>query len=208
MTETMEITKVPARRGRMIALDAGDLVDIVNVHGGQVVDTWAFARDNPAEYMSMEHSHVLHYRLNFRPGDALCTDNWRTIMTFVEDTSPGIHDTLCPACCEPSYNIFYGHEGYHDNCSDNLKGQFEELGVPFHRVPTPWNLFMETIVENSNDLKDMPSTTRPGQYVRLRAEIDCYFAVSACPQDLIVINGDDGVPRDVELHVRRAGSRS
>ena len=203
MNDALEVIKVPARRGRMVALNAGDTVDVVNIHGGQVVDTWAFARDNPAEYMSMEHSHVLHYRLNFRPGDALCTDQWRTIMTFVEDTSPGIHDTLCPACCAPSYTIFYGHEGYHDNCSDNLKGQFEALGVPFHRVPTPWNLFMETIVENSNDMKDMPSTTGTGHYVRLRAEMDCYFAVSACPQDLIVINGEDGVPRNIALHIRR-----
>ncbi|AJY45044.1 DUF1989 domain-containing protein [Martelella endophytica] len=206
MTDIVDVTKVPARQGRMIALNAGDMVDVVNTHGGQVVDTWAFSRDNPAEYMSMEHSHVLHYRLNFKPGDALCTDAWRTIMTFVEDTSPGIHDTLCPACCEPSYNIFYGHKGYHANCSDNLKGQFEKLGVPFHRVPTPWNLFMETIVENNNTLRDMPSTTKRGQYVRLRAEMDCYFAVSACPQDLIVINGEDGVPRDIELHVHRAKS--
>ena len=203
MTDAIKVIEVAARTGRMVALKAGDLVDVVNIRGGQVVDTWAFAKDNPSECLSMEHSHVLHYRLNFRPGDKLCTDQWRTILTFVEDTSPGIHDTLCPACCAPSYNIFYGHEGYHDNCSDNLKGQFAALGVPFHRVPTPWNLFMETIVENSNDMKDMPSTTKAGQYVRLRAEMDCYFAVSACPQDLIVINGDDGVPRDIALHIRR-----
>ncbi|TPW27184.1 hypothetical protein FJU08_20510 [Martelella alba] len=60
--------------------------------------------------------------------------------------------------------------------------------------------------ENGNNMKDMPSTTGPGQYVRLRAEMDCYFAVSACPKDLIIINGEGGVPRDIELHVRPIGN--
>lgn len=213
MTASSEIERirVPARQGRMVALSAGDLVDVVNTHGGQVVDTWAFAADDPEEYMSMEHSRILHYRLSFAPGDALCTDRWRTILSFVADTSPGVHDTLCPACCEPSYRLFYGAPPGHDNCSGNLTSLFHERGLSLGRVPTPWNLFMETVVRDNDRLEDNPSRTEAGAYVRLRAEIDCLFAVSACPQDLIVINGTDGVPRDVELRIARgdaAASRS
>lgn len=196
-----ELIEVPARQGRAVALKAGQLVDVVNTHGGQVVDTWAFPLDAPDEYLSMEHSRIVHYRLAFRPGDRLCTDRWRPILQFVEDTSPGIHDTLCPACCEASYRIFYGHRGHHDNCSDNLRAALAELGRPIARVPTPWNLFMETVVEENGLLKDHPSRTAPGQYVRLRAEMDCLFAVSACPQDIIVINGTDGVPRGIRLRL-------
>lgn len=203
MNDGYETIEVPARQARMVELAAGDAVDVVNTHGGQVVDTWAFPMDAPDEYMSMEHSRILHYRMTFRPGDALCTDSWRTILTFVEDTSPGVHDTLCPACCEPSYRIFYGHEGYHDNCADNLRAAFARIGKSPPRVPTPWNLFMETVVKCNDRLEDNPSRTAPGQYVRLRAEMDCLFAVSACPQDLIIINGTDGIPRGVALRIQR-----
>jgi len=187
----------------MIELNAGDTVDVINTHGGQVVDTWAFPKDAPEEYLSMEHSRILHYRMSFKPGDALCTDTWRTILTFIKDTSPGIHDTLCPACCESSYQIFYNHIGYHDNCADNLRAAFARIGRVPPRIPTPWNLFMETIIKDNDTLEDNPSHTKPGQYVRLRAEIDCMFAVSACPQDLIVINGTDGIPRDIDLLIAR-----
>jgi len=196
---------VPARTARLVELSAGDTVDVVNLHGGQVVDTWAFLAEDPAEYMSMEHSRIVHYRLGFRPGDTLCTQTWRPILHFLEDTSPGVHDTLCPACCAPSYRIFYGHEGYHENCSDNLAALFAARGLDLPRVPTPWNLFMETVVRPDMTLQDNPGRTPPGAHVRLRAEAGCLFAVSACPQDLIVINGSDGVPRDIELRVHRRG---
>ena len=205
MTNIPETVHVPAREARMVPLRKGDIVDVVNTHGGQVVDTWAFPLDAPDEYMSMEHSRILHYRMTFQPGDALCTDSWRTILTFIEDTSPGVHDTLCPACCAPSYGIFYGHEGHHDNCADNLRAAFALIDCEPPRIPTPWNLFMETVIKDNDVLEDNPSRTEPEQYVRLRAEMDCLFAVSACPQDLIVINGSDGVPRSVDLRITRAG---
>lgn len=187
-------------------LRQGDEVEVINTQGGQVVDTWAFPLDEPSEYMSMEHSRVAHYRLTFRPGDTLYTDRWRPILHFVADTSPGIHDTLCPACSEMSYRKFYGCNDGHDNCSDNLREEFAKLGRPLPRVPTPWNLFMETVVEQDNLLKDYPSSAAAGDLVRLRAEMDCLFAVSACPQDILAINGVGIPPRGVTLRVSRAGA--
>ena len=63
MTNIPETVHVPAREARMVPLRKGDIVDVVNTHGGQVVDTWAFPLDAPDEYMSMEHSRILHYRM-------------------------------------------------------------------------------------------------------------------------------------------------
>lgn len=202
----LSTVEVPARKGRLIVLNRGDEVEVVNTHGGQVVDTWAFPVDEPAEYMSMEHSRVAHYRLTFRPGDTLYTDRWRPILHFVADTSPGIHDTLCPACSEMSYRKFYGCDDRHDNCSDNLREAFAGIGRPLGRIPTPWNLFMETVVEQDDLLKDYPSSAAAGDLVRLRAEMDCLFAVSACPQDILSINGVGIPPRGVTLRVRRASA--
>lgn len=198
------ILTVRARSAGSVRLAAGDRVDVVNIHGGQVVDTWALPADAEGEYLSMEHSRVHHYRLAFRPGDMLYTNRLRPILSYVEDRSPGIHDTLCPACCAQSYRLYYGVEGHHDNCSDNFDAVMREHGRSTASVPTPWNLFMQTVVENDRDLKDYPSEAKAGDYVSLRAEMDCLFVVSACPQDIIVINGTDGQPRDIELHVTRA----
>jgi uncharacterized protein YcgI (DUF1989 family) len=197
---------VAARTARAVVLRACDRIDVVNIHGGQVLDTWAFPADGPFEYMSMEHSRIHHYRLTFRPGDTLITNLLRPILTFVEDRSPGVHDTLCPACCVQSYQLYYGVKGHHDNCSDNLRGVFAAEDRELPMVPTPWNLFMHTVVQNDRELKDYASEATPGDFVSLRAEMDCMVAVSACPQDIIVINGSDGRPRDIELRVTPASN--
>jgi uncharacterized protein len=195
------IVEVPARKGHLISLAAHDEVEVVNTFGGQVVDTWAFPLEDSNEYMSMEHSRVAHYRLAFRPGDTLYSDRWRPVLSIVRDTSPGVHDTLCPACSEMSYRKFYGSTERHDNCSDNLRDEFRRIGRSLPRVPTPWNLFMETVVVDNSRLEDRPSRARPGDLVHLRAETDCLFAVSACPQDIVPINGKGVPPRGVALHV-------
>jgi uncharacterized protein len=44
-----------------------------------------------------------------------------------------------------------------------------------------------------------PAPTRPGDFVTLRAEMDCLVVVSACPQDIVPINGNDPTPVAIEL---------
>ena len=41
--------------------------------------------------------------------------------------------------------------------------------------------------------------TRAGDYVELRAEMDCFVVVSACPQDIVAINNNDPTPVAIEL---------
>ena len=51
-----------------------------------------------AEFMSMEHSRAGMQRLIPMVGDTFVTNRRRPILTLVEDTSGGIHDTLIAAC--------------------------------------------------------------------------------------------------------------
>src|SRR4051812_41872686 len=46
---------VPAREGRAVRLRAGETIRIINTHGTQVCDTWAFHAAHLNEFMSMEH---------------------------------------------------------------------------------------------------------------------------------------------------------
>lgn len=49
------------------------------------------------------------------------------MLTVVEDTSGGVHDTLVAACDRWRYEEL-GAEGYHENCADNLVEGLKELG--------------------------------------------------------------------------------
>ena len=94
MSETITI---PARRGKAAYVAANQVVRVINTHGEQVVDTWAFNRHDIREFMSMEHSRSWLRRLIPHVGDSLVTNRRRPILTVLEDTSGGIHDTLLAA---------------------------------------------------------------------------------------------------------------
>jgi uncharacterized protein YcgI (DUF1989 family) len=103
MTETL--IEIPARRGKAAFVAAGQAVTVINTHGEQVVDTWAFNRADLGEFMSNEHTRAHSLHLVPRPGDVLRTNKRRPILTLTEDTSGGIHDTLIAACDRYRYAL-------------------------------------------------------------------------------------------------------
>jgi uncharacterized protein YcgI (DUF1989 family) len=180
--------EIPARRGKAVRVSKGQIVKVINTRGQQVVDTWAFNADDLGELMSMEHSHVSMARIIPGVGDTLVTNRRRPILTLVEDTSGGIHDTIFAACDRWRYATL-GCSEPHDNCTDNLAAGLAELGLTPPETPAPLNLFMNIPVVDGNRVEMRPPVSTPGSYVALRAEMDCVVAFSACPQDLLPING-------------------
>jgi uncharacterized protein YcgI (DUF1989 family) len=65
-------------------------------------------------------------------------------------------------------------------------------------VPQPFNIWMNTPLAPDSTIDWRAPVARPGDHVLLRAEMDCVVVMSACPQDLIPINGENMTP--VELH--------
>ena len=193
-----KMIEIPARQGKALRLSRGQKVRVVNTKGQQVVDSWAFNAADLSEFMSMEHSRVAMGRINPGIGDTLVTNRRRPILTLIEDTSGGIHDTLFAACDRWRYELL-GCEGYHDNCTDNLAAAMQEIGLAAPETPAPLNLFMNIPVVDGNRVEARPPVSTPGSYVTLRAEMDCVMAFSACPQDMIPINGT--AMRPTEAHV-------
>jgi uncharacterized protein len=180
--------EIPARKGKAARLRQVETVKITNTTGQQVVDTWAFSAADMREFMSMEHSRVAFGHIIPAAGDILVTSQRRPILTVVEVTSGGIHDTLFAAYDHWRYELL-GCQGYHDNCTDNLAAALVELGLTPPEVPAPLNLFMNIPVVDGNRVDVRPLISTPGSYIGLRAEIDCVVAFSACPQDILPVNG-------------------
>ena len=185
---------IPARRGAAAHVPAGRHVRVINTHGSQVVDTWAFAASDPAEWMSMEASRASFLRLTPAVGDTFLTNQRRRILTLVEDTAGGAHDTLIACCDAPRYRLL-GVEGHHDNCRDNLHAALGGLGIRIPATPAPLNLFMNIPWTVDGRLAWAEPVSTPGSYVRLRAEMDVVVAFSACPQDILPVNGPAPQPR-------------
>ena len=194
------IIAIPARRGKAAFVARGQSVRVINTHGQQVVDTWAFRRDDLTEFMSMEHSRTALGRIMPVIGQSMVTNRRRPILTLSEDISGGIHDTLLAACDRYRYELL-GCEEYHDNCTDNLAAALAELGLRPPETPSPWNLFMNIPVGPDGSVSFEPPVSRPGNHVTLLAEMDCVVAFSACPQDIVPINGVDCVSTEAHFQV-------
>ncbi|MCH8999696.1 MAG: urea carboxylase-associated family protein [Proteobacteria bacterium] len=202
MTQDSELHTIPARRGRAARLSKGQSIKIINTHGQQVVDTWAFSTEDPREFMSMEHLRATLTRIFPHAGDFLVTNRRRPILYFAEDTSPGLHDTLMAACDDYRYALLDCTE-YHDNCTDNLFAALRNIGLSPPECPSPLNMWMNIpVVAGGNTEWGVPAS-KPGDYVVLRAEMDCVVAMSCCPQDILPVNGEAREP--TEAHYRILG---
>jgi uncharacterized protein YcgI (DUF1989 family) len=169
---------------------------VVNTHGTQIVDHWAFNAADVKEFMSMEHCRVAIDKLSPVVGDAMVTNKRRPIITLLEDTSPGVHDTLVAACDIHRYRQL-GAKDHHDNCTDNLWNAMKAIGLTAPETPCPFNLFQNTRYVAGKGIQYLPTVSKPGQYVVFRAEMDAVVVFSACPQDMLPVNS--GMP--TEAHV-------
>jgi uncharacterized protein YcgI (DUF1989 family) len=198
---TQELQLVPARQGRAVRLARGQAIRIINTHGSQVVDTWCFNAQDMAEYLSMPHLHAKLQGIFPARGDALVTNRRRPILMMEEDTSPGRHDTVIAACDTYRYEQL-GCRDYHDNCTDNLAAALAALGLRVADCPAPLNLWMNIPVAPDGRITWGEPLSKPGDYVTLRAVMDCVVVLSACPQDMIPINGAACRPMDVQYQVQ------
>lgn len=190
---------VPAREGRAVRLRAGEGLRIVNTHGSQVVDTWAVSLRDPTEMLSVEHTRRMTGHLHPERGDVFVSNRRTPMLRLEEDSFPGTHDTIVAPCDRWLY-LHYGAGADHANCHDNFIAGLAAIGVVPERVPNPVNLWMNVPVEG-NAVSITPPLSRPGDHVVLRALMDLAVVLSACPMDVVPINGPEMTVRDVHATV-------
>lgn len=186
--------------GQGVSLRAGQHLRVINVHGTQVVDTWAFSLADPLEHLSMAHSREVLQRLVFEPGDAVLSNRYTPMLDFVADDSPGGHDTLIAACNPLMYRRAGAAPG-HPSCAGNLAAVLAGRGVTLPWTPQPWNLFMQAPVPDGRRIVYTRPRAGAGDAVELRALMDCLAVFSACPDDVYPTNGGDGSAREVLLEL-------
>lgn len=194
VVEPLEKGVVEARGGVAIPLSAGERLRIINIEGGQVVDTWALSATDPHEHMSMEHTRVALCKLVPAVGDDLYSCRRRPLLTLVEDTSPGIHDTLMAACDPERYRLL-GVTADHASCQENYERALAVHGISTPTIPSPLNLFMNIPWGPDGMLRFLATPAAAGDYVTLLAAIDALVVLSACPMDINAING--GIPKAI-----------
>ena len=189
---------LPARRGKAVLLKQGQALKIINTHGHQVVDFWAFVADHQIEYSGMEQCRATWLKMCPQVGDHLYSNRRRPLMTLETDTSPGRHDSVMAPCDNERYGLL-GCTEYHDNCKDNMHAALAALGIHVPFTPGSLNLFMNIPWQSDGTLSFDPPLSKPGDFVVWRALLDCIAVMSACPQDILDINNKNTVEAHYEI---------
>jgi uncharacterized protein YcgI (DUF1989 family) len=168
------------------------------------------------EYLSLPHTRAATYRLVPEVNDTLLTNLRNPLMTLVEDTSVGAHDTLTAACDANMYAALgVDKAAEHGSCAENLVLALRELNekaglkgtkaigadITVNIAPTPLHLFMNAPLQLDSSAQSEGSGAKgvklsveepekkKRSYVRFRAERDIVVVLSACPNELGHQNG-------------------
>lgn len=200
MKDDKRAGRIEGGHGRALPLRKGEKVRLINTHGSQVVDTWALNLSDSSEYLSVEHTRRMNGKLYPEVGDVFHSNRRTEMLRLVEDSSPGLHDTIV-ACCDKWLYRHYGCAPGHRNCRDNFMEALFEIGIDAAAVPNPVNLWMNVPIRDNRTLSLEPPLSRPGDHLVLEALMDCVVIFSACPMDITPVNGEDRTPKPVDYEI-------
>lgn len=172
------IKKIAGGTGAGAYLKAGQFLRVTDVEGGQICDLMAYTPDG-ADRLSNGRTLDYNSKLVLSTGDSLWSDRSEKLLTIISD-DVGRHDFLYAACSVEMYQIEYGHDGHHANCTDNLTHALESFGLRPGLLPTPFNIFQNVTIEEGRLILSPPAS-KPGDAIVFQAQKDIVVALSACP---------------------------
>lgn len=189
-------------RGRMAReIERGEVLRVVDLEGRQVGDLIAFNRADLAEKFWISNTIRLNGTVFVTTGHVLYSELSNPMFTIMADTC-GRHDLLAGSCNAEIDKVRYGVDG-HYGCVENFLAALAPYGIARRDIPMSLNLFMNCPVEASGAWQIAPPASKAGDYIDLRAEMDCLVALSNCPQDLNPCN--DGRLKPLKVVIYRPG---
>ncbi len=175
--------------GGRIAVAKDQILEIVNVEGEQICDFFAFNAEDLSDHLSPAHCRAALRSVALKVGDVLVTRLYNPIFEILED-SVGRHDIIFPPCDPMRYLRGFG-VAEHRSCRTNLAEVMADKNLPYECLPDPINLFQNTpVMPDGSIAYGEPSLAKAGDKVVLRAVMDVIAVGSACPMDLVPINGE------------------
>ena len=166
---------INACQGRAIDVKNGQLITVIDIEGGQVVDFFAENPNNPDEFVSPGVTTDCNESLRLTVGDLIYSNLYNPMFSIVAD-DVGEHDLLHPCCRPEMYEFFYHNGEGHSNCLDNIN---MNLGRK-HPIIHPVNLFMYTAIEPDGKIVVKPPLSKAGDKIVLKALMDARLGIAAC----------------------------
>lgn len=193
--QTIYESTLPPRGKLAREIARGQVLRVIDLEGKQVGDLIAFNRLDLNEKFWISNTVRLNGTVYVTTGHVLYSELSNAMFTIVADTC-GRHDLLAGSCNAQIDKVRYGVD-HHYGCVENFVAALAPYGVKREHVPMSLNLFMNCPIEANGSWTIATPISKPGDYVDMRAEMDCVFALSNCPQDLNPCN--DGALKPLKV---------
>ncbi|MCA1032709.1 urea carboxylase-associated family protein [Bacillus timonensis] len=183
----MKVINIEAETGAGVRLKKGQVIRVIDIEGKQVADLVAINADDSTECLDPGATIDALHSKDIQQGEPLYSNRYQPMLTVMKDMV-GKHDLLLPACRPEMYEILYDKRE-HANCFDNLNKALVSFNIQPLQQHRPFNIFMNTIVDNEGRVCVVEPLSSSGDYIELKAEMDLIVAVSACPTYESACNG-------------------
>ena len=187
---------VPARGHWSRVMRKGQKLRIVDTHGRQAVDFLCYNAADPEERYHQPNTIKKAGRILLTTGDVLYSDRANPLFTILEDSFGG-HDTIGGCCSEPSNRLLYGVSS--TGCRENFLSALKPHGLGWRDIVPNVNWFMTVPVGAAGEAAIALGSSKPGDHVGLRAQMDVLAVISNCPQVLNPCNNFN--PTAIEVMV-------
>ena len=194
----MEIIK--PQTGQIFNIKKEEVIKIIDIEGEQVADFWAFNSDNENEFLSPGVTIDCNNKLLISKGDMLYTNLYNPLFQITEDTT-GIHDLIHPCCRQEMYDYFYNCKGEaHPSCLQNLNAGLQQFGKATLREIHPFNIFMNTKIQENGEITVQNPISRSGDYIVLKTLVkNVTVLIASCSVDSGNCNGGQCSSIGVEI---------
>lgn len=167
-------------------LKRGTRLRMTNLEGDGCVSLLAFNADRPIERLNVADTVKVQWNAYLGPGKLLLSDMGRVLMSITADTC-GNHDTFCGCSSAKSNAKKYGvGDNYSPfpNARDRFLLALLKYGLGKKDIPANVNLFKAVKVEADGGLTFVENSSKAGDYVELRAEMNVLVVVANTPHVL------------------------
>jgi len=177
----------------------GETLRIIDVHGQQAVDFLCYNAADPEERYHAPNTIKKAGHILLTTGDVLYSDRANPLFTIMDDSFGG-HDTIGGCCSAPSNRMLYGVAN--EGCRENFLKALAPHGLGWRDIVPNVNWFMTVPVGTAGDAAIALGSSKAGDHVDIRAEMDVLAVISNCPQILNPCNNFN--PTEIEVAVLSA----
>lgn len=170
---------IAPQSGAAFEMKKGDMLTVIDPFGQQVSDMVLFNRDDVKEKISSGKTMDFEETILLTKGHFLWSNRSRKMMEIMLDSN-GRNDFLLAPCSPETFKIMYNNPTYHPSCLENLNRNLMGYGIELDDIPTAFNIFMNVQFDTTGQLKVLPPTSKSGDLIKFKAEMDLIVGLTAC----------------------------